>query len=461
MCNTVDSASLETHRSRARRAWDVGDAIVFVASGLPVPIHGTDGLHGFHVHGDHLWLCGLDAPGQVVAYDPADGFTLFAHVATREERVWEGDTADLAEVAARTGLEDIRDRAGLADWIGARSGRPVALLGNPDLAARPEAYGAPGLELSIDADLSAACTARLSECRRKKSVGEVGVMAGSAAAASVGHVLGMTCAEAGMTERRLAGMIEAEFRVNGAKRVAYETIVGSGPNSAILHYAAGERPLAEGDLVLVDAGAEFGGYMSDITRTFPVSGRFTAEQADVYDLVLAVQEAAIARARPGTEYRDIHLEACTEIARGLADLGILRGNPESLVERDAHALFFPHGLGHLIGIATHDVGGYLEGRTRSERFGLRFLRTDLPLEEGYVVTIEPGIYFIRALLEDGEMRRKYADCVAWDRVDGMLDFGGIRIEDDVLVTDDGPHVLSSGAPKAREEIEAMRGRVAR
>jgi Xaa-Pro aminopeptidase len=138
------------------------------------------------------------------------------------------------------------------------------------------------------------------------------------------------------------------------------------------------------------------------------------------------------------------------------DLGILRGEADTLVERDAHALFFPHGLGHMLGLATHDAGGCLAGRERSDRFGLKYLRTDLPLQPGYVVTIEPGIYFIRALLTDPERRQTYADAVNWDRVDTMLDFGGIRIEDDVLITANGPELLSGALPRALREVEAIR-----
>jgi len=163
-----------------------------------------------------------------------------------------------------------------------------------------------------------------------------------------------------------------------------------------------------------------------------------------------------ARSRPGVEYKDLHLAASGRIASGLADLGILRGNPVDLVERDAHALFFPHGLGHMLGLATHDAGGCLKGRTPSDRFGLKWLRADLPLQSGYVVTIEPGIYFIRALLTDAGRREQYRNMVDWDRVDGLLDFGGIRIEDDVLVTETGADVLSGAIPKAVPEIEALR-----
>ena len=206
----------------------------------------------------------------------------------------------------------------------------------------------------------------------------------------------------------------------------------------------------------MDAAAEWGGYAADVTRTWPVAARFEGIQRDLYELVLRVQETAIAGVRPGKEYKDLHLEAATGIAAGLVDLGILRGVAQDLVERDAHALFFCHGLGHMLGLATHDAGGCLAGRTPSDRFGLKWLRADLPVEENYVVTVEPGVYFIDAVLGDPAMREKYRDDVDWTRVDALQGFGGIRIEDDVRVTATGVEVLTSAIPKQIADIEDLR-----
>ncbi|MGE5595363.1 MAG: M24B family metallopeptidase, partial [Hyphomicrobiales bacterium] len=271
-----------------------------------------------------------------------------------------------------------------------------------------------------------------------------------------GHLAGMRFARPGITERQLQIEIEAEFFRAGAERTAYGSIVGSGPNGAVLHFAPTDRVLGPGELVLVDAGAEVEGYASDVTRTYPAGPRYEGIQRDLYQLVLAVQQRAIEHARPGKEYRELHLEAAEQMAEGLVDLGLLRGNPADLVERDSHALFFPHGLGHMLGLATHDAGGCLAGRHPSDRFGLKYLRADLPLAPGYVVTIEPGIYFIRALLEDPARRQQFTGGVDWGRVDQLLDFGGIRIEDDVLITEEGAEVLTADIPKSIEDIEAIR-----
>ncbi len=163
-------------------------------------------------------------------------------------------------------------------------------------------------------------------------------------------------------------------------------------------------------------------------------------------MVQNVEQNAIARCVPGAEWREIHQAAALEIAAGLVGLGLLVGSPESLLERDTQALFFPHGIGHMVGLGVRDASGYLPGRARSDRPGLNMLRTDLPLEKGYAMTVEPGVYFIPALLQDPALRERHRDAVRWDKVDALLDFGGIRIEDDVLVTDAAPEVLTKAIP---------------
>jgi Xaa-Pro aminopeptidase len=209
------------------------------------------------------------------------------------------------------------------------------------------------------------------------------------------------------------------------------------------------RAAREGELVLIDAGAEVQGYACDVTRTYAASGTFTPEQRDIHAIVDEARRNAIAKCRPGVEWQAVHLGACLDIARGLAAIGILRGTAEGLLEQDAQALFFPHGIGHMVGLGVRDAGGKLPGRKQSKRPGIRYLRVDLPLKPGYMMTVEPGIYFIPALLQDAAKRKQYKDAVAWDRVDRMLDFGGIRIEDNVLVTGAEPENLTAAIPHLR------------
>jgi Xaa-Pro aminopeptidase len=453
------ASCLPGRRSAVAASWGLARGAVLVAAGLPVPIAGTDQFHPFHAHPEHVYLAGEGLPGSVLAFDPGEGWSLFAHVPSQEERVWSGDGAGLAALGLATGVERVRPAHELAQWLERRRGEPLALLGDHDLPVDPGRYGVASwqaLEVDIDAELSARLSQCVSEARRAKDPAELALMRKAAAASREGHLAGLRLARPGLSERRLQVEIEAEFFRNGGERTAYDSIVGSGPNGAVLHFSPTGRLLREGDLVLVDAGAEAGGYASDVTRTYPAGRRFEGLQRDLYALVLDVQQRAIAGVRPGVEYRDLHLAAAHQIAEGLAGLGILHGAPGDLVERDVHALFFPHGLGHMLGLATHDAGGCLAGREPSDRFGLKYLRADLPLAPDYVVTIEPGIYFIPALLEDPEWRGRFPREVNWELVDGLRGFGGIRIEDDVLVTAGGAEVLTAAIPKALDEIEAIR-----
>ncbi len=455
-----DAATLvRERRERAVAHWDLARGAVLVPAGLALPVAGTDQLHEYHAHPEHRYLAGVGQPGGVLAFDPGEGWTLFVPQPAAAERVWTGDGPSLRAVGQAAGLERVEVASNLGAWLERRRGEPLAIIGNDDITRRPTEYGIKswsGLELATDGDTSARLRTVVAELRRTKDAHELALMRKAAAATHRGHLAGLRKARAGMSERALQVEIEVEFFRAGAERTAYGSIVGGGPNAATLHFAPTARPFAEGELILVDAGAEVGGYASDVTRTYPVSERFTGTQRDLYALVLAVQKRAIAGARPGVEYKALHLTASLAIARGLADLGLLRGSAQGLVERDAQALFFPHGLGHMLGLATHDAGGCLAGREPGERPSLRYLRADLPLQPGYVVTIEPGVYFIRALLEDADLRARYPDAVVWERVDALLDFGGIRIEDDILVGEDGPEVLSAATPKSLDAIEALR-----
>jgi Xaa-Pro aminopeptidase len=453
-------AALRSRRERMRSTWTsptcgLTSGVVIVPAGVPIPVSGTDAHYRFRAHDDHAWLAGVCEPGSVLVCDPqADGgdaaFRLFVHQADSDDRVWHGDGVSLEQAAEQSGLEHVASLAEFEAFLSSLSGRPVALFGNTDLLERPSSYEITpsALEaLAFDAELTDRVERATHAARRVKDGVELALMRAAARATCAGHRAAMEHATPGMSEVALRIELEAAFLRAGADQLAYGSIVASGPNSAILHAAPTTRTFAADDLLLIDAGAEVRGYDCDVTRTFPVSGRFTGERQAVYDVVREVQQTAIDGAKPGVEYRDLHLEACRGIAAGLVEMGVLRGDPDGLVERDVHALFLPHGLGHLIGLSTHDGGGYLHGRERSDRPGLRYLRTDLPLEAGHVVTIEPGLYFIEALLRDPALRAEHGDAVDWERAEALLPVGGVRIEDTVHVTDGPAEVLSAAAPK--------------
>ncbi|PSB60805.1 Xaa-Pro aminopeptidase, partial [filamentous cyanobacterium CCP1] len=273
------------------------------------------------------------------------------------------------------------------------------------------------------------------------------------------HTAGMKATRTAKTEAEIRAAMEQVILAHNMT-CAYSSIVTV--HGEVLHNDRYPNVLQAGDLLLADVGAEAeSGWASDVTRTWPVSGTFSPTQRDVYEVVKAAHDVCIEKARPGVEYKDLHLMAATIIAAGLVDLGILRGRAEDLVEMDAHALFFPHGIGHLLGLDVHDMedlgdlAGYEAGRSRSDRFGLGYLRLDRPLAPGMVVTIEPGFYQVPALLHHPDRRSKYQEVVNWERLAAFGDVRGIRVEDDILITTSKPEILTSALPTEIEAIEAL------
>jgi len=282
----------------------------------------------------------------------------------------------------------------------------------------------------------------------------------AAAAVTVeAHKAGMAATRTAQIEAGVRAAMESVI-ISQNMTCAYPSIVTV--HGQVLHSEHYHNPLQTGDLLLADVGAETStGWAADVTRTWPVSGKFSPTQRAIYDVVLAAHDACIDRICPGVEYRDIHLLAARIMAEGLVDLGILRGNVEDLVEMDAHALFFVHGIGHLIGLDVHDMedlgdlAGYQEGRVRSSRFGLEFLRLNRVLQVGMLVSIEPGFYQVPAILNNPETRTKYNDTVNWEKLSKFTDVRGIRIEDDIVVTEGGREVLTAKLPTKASEIEGL------
>jgi len=273
------------------------------------------------------------------------------------------------------------------------------------------------------------------------------------------HKAGMQATKHSTTEASIRGAMEGAIIAHNMS-CAYNSIVTV--HGEILHNETYDNKLQPGDLLLADVGAETSnGWAADITRTWPVSGKFSSTQKDIYEMVLTAHDRCIEQVQPGVEYQDIHLLAAQIIAEGLLDLGILIGNAQDLVAMDAHALFFPHGIGHLLGLDVHDmedlgdVAGYEPGRERSDRFGLGYLRLNRPLESGMFVTIEPGFYQVPAILNNQDFRAKYQDVVNWERLEQFTDVRGIRIEDDVLVTESGSKILTAELPTNVEDIETL------
>jgi Xaa-Pro aminopeptidase len=404
-----------------------------------------------------LWLSGERAELFMVPPDPSDA-------------LWHGSIPDAAEIARTTGVDRVRPLPELAGMIAKLGARATATLPSldPHTCARQRALlerawpddRTPGIaDLDpIDLDLADA----IIEARLAHDPAAIANITTAIEATTAGHAAGMAATRPGILEHEVRAAIEHEFMRRGCE-CAYGSIVTV--HGEVLHNNHYGHRLERGDLLLADAGAEHDGWASDVTRTWPVSGEFTPTQRALYDVVLAANEAAIAKVAPGVRYREVHLEASRVLARGLVDCGICKGDPDGLVERGVHAMLFPHGVGHLLGLDVHDMedlgdrAGYAPGRARSSQFGLAYLRLDRDLQPGMVVTIEPGLYLVDAILRDESLCGPFFRDGSLDRarLEQFADVRGIRIEDDVLCTPTGHRVLTAAIPKSAAAVCAAVG----
>jgi Xaa-Pro aminopeptidase len=411
----MTEAFLERRRAATAAAWNLDGGVVLIAAGDEIPVPGRgDRTYPFRAHSEYLYLTDRERPRGVLAYSPADGWLEFVAPVTAEELLWTGLEGDREGVP-----EGTRPLGELEAWVG---DRPVRQLG-----------------AAADADVE--LRDALIRVRRPKDDVELERMRRAAEATRAGFAELVSLIAAGRTERELQVKLEAAFLLNGGDFLAFETIVAAGDHAAVLHFAPTERDLRDGDLLLVDAGAEYRGYASDVTRTYAVGGTLTAEQALVYDTVRRAGEAAIAACRPETAWHAVHWAAALVVAEGLVELGVLRGSPETLVESGAATLFFPHGVGHLVGLGVRDTGPASD-EPHDPVPGLPHLRVDIPLEPRHAWTVEPGIYVVPALLA----RERGREEVDWDRVDDLHGFGGVRLEQNVLITDEGSEILTGAIP---------------
>jgi Xaa-Pro aminopeptidase len=426
MDETEIGRELLRRRDAVAGAWGLTDQVVLIGAGEPIHRPGRDDMtYRYESHSEYYYLTDRNRPGGVLAFDPAEGWVEFVAPVTVEERLWSG--APDAEPEGPT-TDD------LPGWLEGRRGRPAAWLGS----VPPDARSDPSLAMELRFGLATV--------RRLKDPVELERMRVAQRATRAAFAAVVPRLSEGISERQVQVELEAEALRHGAEAMAYDTIVGSGPNSAVLHFPPSSRQLRNGELVLIDAGAQYLGYASDITRTYPAGGAFTPEQQELHAVVHQAEVAAIQQCQAGVEWRDIHLVAALVIAEGLASFGLLNGNPESLVESGAVWLFFPHGIGHLLGLGVRDAGGTPLRERRDDPKPYPNLRIDLPLEPGMVVTVEPGIYFVPAILNDPEKRRAHHDHVNWDKVGAMLDFGGIRIEDNLVIGEEGYEIITADVP---------------
>ena len=441
---------------------DVGSGLILFLGNEESPMNYPANTYHYRQDSSFLYFFGLDSPGLAAVIDVDAGKdVLFGDDIGIEDIIWMGNLPKMKERAFEVGVRHTAPRASFAATVrqALAAGRPVHYL--PPYRADnalvlSDLLGIPVKELKSKASqgLIRAIVAQ----RIIKSKEEVREIESAVAASQAMYLAAMKLAKPGRYEYEISGAMEG-IALSRGMHLAFPPIVTI--NGQTLHMHDHGNILVKGRLLVMDCGAESAtSYASDITRTVPVGGRFNRRQKDVYEIVLAGQETAIKAMKPGVNFKDIHLQTARVMAAGLKDLGLMKGGTGEAVAAGAHALFFPHGLGHNLGLDVHDMEdygennvGYGEKVERSSQFGLAYLRMARELRPGHVMTIEPGLYFIPALFALWRKEKKHRDFIVYDAVEKFLDFGGARIEDDVLVTEKGRKVLGPPIPKTVVDVE--------
>jgi Xaa-Pro aminopeptidase len=422
---------------RRRRFLDAMEpGSVAILLGAKLATRSNDTHFPFRQDSDFHYLTGFDHPNAtaVLRKDGGAPYTLFVEARDPDAETWtgyrpgvEGAVADYGadEAFAHTELlaklPGLLERARRVHHVLGRDARIDAKLAElADLARMRSRAGIAAPEAIVDP------RAVLHEMRLFKDAEELDVMRRAAEITREAHEAAARMAREGVYEYELAAALDFTFRRRGGAGPAYESIVGGGPNATVLHYVSNDQPLRDGTLVLIDAGAEYAGYASDVTRCYPVGGRFQGAARDVYEVVLAAQEAALEVARPGNTLDDVHEAALRALVEGMLALGLLAGSADEAIQSGSYKTFYMHRTSHWLGLDVHDAGVYaIEGKAR-------------PLEPGMVFTVEPGLYV--------PLREEKAPA----HLRGV----GVRIEDDVVVTDDGHENLTASIPKRVDDVEA-------
>ncbi|MBI5630795.1 MAG: aminopeptidase P family protein [Elusimicrobia bacterium] len=421
---------------RRRLAGLLSDGLILAAGNVEIP-RTRDATYEFWQDSNFLYLTGIREPGYALLICPkAKREILLVPRLGAHYRVWEGGIPGPRELKRISGVAEVRYLDELPKLIGPLRGESRVLYSDRrtyQFLGKARA----GLSLRESAFQDA-----FEFLRAVKSREEIAELRKANAVAGEAHLAVMAKARPGLHEYELKAEFDYACRRRGS-REAYPAIVAAGRNAAVLHYRHDQARIEAGDLILVDAGAEHNRYASDVTRTFPASGHFSERQRDIYSIVLEAQNGCIERARPGVTMAELHRHCLKVMAEGLRSLRLVKGSNEELADTGALKLFFPHGLGHMLGLDVHDAKANADAR----------------LEAGFVITVEPGIYFNPALFQAPELRRRHKGRIAFSKANSFMDFGGVRLEDDVVVQPDGPPLNLTTVPKGLAEIEDYCGRV--
>lgn len=440
----------------------VGDGVILWMGHLLQGRNYANNAYPFRQNSHFLYYTGLSEPDlAMLSFPESDHDVLFSKPASIDDIVWMGPQASTAELAQDAGIDAVEDMEKLEEHLAKARSQGIRIHYLPPYQYTSIFRIVQLLQMEIGTvgrNASYPLMEQVAKQRSVKSEEEIAEIEEALVITDQMHRVCMAAAHPGLLESQLAGMMQG-IALSSDRQQAYDPIVTI--HGEVLHNHSYDGILSEGQLLLNDSGVEsLMYYASDITRTCPVNGRFTKTQAEIYQIVLNTQLGAIAMIKPGISYREIHLGACQIMAEGLRAMGLIKGNPVDAVDAGAHALFLPHGIGHMMGLDVHDMEdlgdmvGYTHKEKRSGQFGLNYLRLSRPLEPGFVLTVEPGMYFIPALIDRWQAEQRCKEFLNYEQINAFRQFGGIRIEDDILVTPTSGRVLGPGIPKTIAEVEA-------
>lgn len=456
----------ETYTARRNKLKaDVGSGIIILPGNDEVGMNYKDNTFHFRQDSSFLYFTGIDLPNLVFIIDIDNNIEiLFGDDLTVDQIVWTGPVAPLPVYAAKSGIDNLQSFSSVETVLkeAVQQKQPIHFL-NPyrgEIMVRMSEWlsASPG---EIQKNVSLALTKAIISQRSYKTAEEITEINKAVDATAAMQTKAAQLSQQGIAEYEIAGQLEG-VAVSSGGRLSFPIILTV--NGQYLHNHAGHNKLKNGQMVLVDCGAETAmHYAGDMTRTFPVDKKFTAQQREVYDIVLHAQQSAVEALRPGKLFKEVHLLACEKLAEGLKQIGLMKGDVKEAVAVGAHTLFFQCGLGHMMGLDVHDMEnlgeeyvGYTDTLKKSKEFGLKSLRLGKALEEGFVITVEPGIYIIPELIDQWQLANKHSDFINYEKVNAYRSFGGIRIEEDFLITSSGSQLLGKPLGKTADEAEAMK-----
>ena len=449
-------------KRREKLRESVGSGLILLLGNDESPMNYADNGYHFRQDSTFLYFFGLNKPGFAAIID-CDGEenTIYGNDLTVEDFVWMGSQPPIAEQAKLAGVTKTGDIASLVVLLeeAKTHGRKIHFLPPYRSENKIKLFEWLGIQPNeAKARASVSLILGVVNQRNYKSAEEIAEIRRACDTSVDMHTLAMRMAKPGVSEARIAAAVH-EVALSAGGQISFPIIATI--NGQTLHNHHHGNILKDGDLFLLDAGAETAmGYAGDLSSTVPVNGKFTSRQRDIYSICLDSHNTSISMLKPGVHFREVYFESARVIVRGLKDLGLMKGNVDDAIENGAHALFFPCGLGHMMGLDVHDMEdlgevfvGYA-GEPKSTQFGLKSLRLGRKLEPGFVFTIEPGIYFIPELIDSWKATNQNGDYFNFDKVNEFRTFGGLRNEEDFLITDTGCELLGKPKPKSIEDVEA-------